>query len=117
MPVPPPTPPDRIPKYIAEGLAKQDAGTLRAIATHAEALAAHREAVAEGTLEEETTAEDDRPDDWDDDEWEAAVEGTEAPAKATLTVKTINGNDYYYYQWREGDEIRSEYVAPASPGG
>lgn len=32
-----------------------------------------------------------------------------------VTSSTINDNDNYYLQWREGDAIRSESVAPVSP--
>lgn len=34
------------------------------------------------------------------------------PANATLTVKQINNNRYYYWQWRDGDSIRSKYKGP-----
>jgi hypothetical protein len=34
------------------------------------------------------------------------------PANATLTVKEINNNRYYYWQWRDGDSIRSKYKGP-----
>lgn len=34
------------------------------------------------------------------------------PSKASLTVKTINGNDYEYWQWRDGDSIKSKYHGP-----
>lgn len=36
----------------------------------------------------------------------------DVPANATLTVKEINNNRYYYWQWRDGDSIRSKYKAP-----
>ena len=38
----------------------------------------------------------------------------DVPAKATLTKKTINDNEYWYWQWREGDEIKSKYKEPVS---
>ena len=41
---------------------------------------------------------DDRPDD--------------VPPKATITVKKINNNRYYYWQWREGEKIESKYKGP-----
>ena len=34
------------------------------------------------------------------------------PAKASLTVKTINGNEYYYWQWRAGEKVTSKYKCP-----
>jgi hypothetical protein len=39
----------------------------------------------------------------------------EVPGRATLTTKTINDNDYYYWQWREGDKIQSKYIKPVNP--
>jgi len=64
----------------------------------------------------------DTPDEYEDDEdeWEEALEEAYENAelkrsKGTLTTKTIDGRDYYYLQWREGDKVRSQYVAPVSP--
>ena len=37
------------------------------------------------------------------------------PAKATLTTKTINDNDYYYWQWRGKDgKVKSRYKSPVN---
>jgi len=61
------------------------------------------------------------PEDWDDEnEWREALdeafEKAEIPrSKGTLTTKTIDDRDYYYLQWREGDSVKSEYVAPVTP--
>lgn len=33
----------------------------------------------------------------------------------TLTTKTIDEREYYYLQWREGEKVKSQYVAPVSP--
>lgn len=62
----------------------------------------------------------DAPGEWDREEWaetlEDAFEKAEIPrSKGTLTTKTIDGRDYYYLQWREGDSVTSQYVAPVSP--
>lgn len=57
---------------------------------------------------------DNTPEGWSQDEWAKAIDDTEAPPKATLTTKTINGDSYYYYQWRKDNKIKSEYIAPAS---
>ncbi|ADE05263.1 MULTISPECIES: hypothetical protein [Haloferax] len=103
-----PDAPERIARYILDGLDRQDAETLREIATHAENLAAWKEAKAETELEEgedivrEDSAEDSSlPDD--------------VPKKAGVVVKTINDNQYYYYQWREGDQVKSKYKGPVNP--
>ncbi len=73
--------------------------------TYAEALAEHKERKVH--LEESTDQEvvEERPDDLPDD----------VPAKATITIKEINDNRYYYWQWRDGDKIKSKYKAPVSP--
>lgn len=62
------------------------------------------------------------PDDWDeeDEEWADALrdafEKAEIPrSKGTLTTKTIDDREYYYLQWREGEKVKSQYVAPVTP--
>ena len=77
----------------------------REIVTYAEALAEHKE--REARLEESADQEEveERPDDLPDD----------VPAKATITIKEINDNRYYYWQWREGDSVTSKYKGPVNP--
>jgi len=62
------------------------------------------------------------PEEWADDadEWGEkigeAYDDAEIPrSKGTLTVKTIDEREYYYLQWREGEQVKSQYVAPVSP--
>jgi len=38
------------------------------------------------------------------------------PAKATRVVKEINDNRYYYWQWRDGDSVKSKYDSPVDSG-
>jgi len=63
------------------------------------------------------------PNRWDDDEeWQEALQEAFEKAdirrsKGTLTTKTIDERDYYYLQWREGDRVKSQYVAPVTPAG
>lgn len=38
----------------------------------------------------------------------------DVPSNATLTIKEINNNRYYYWQWRDGEKIRSKYKSPVS---
>ena len=97
-----------VPNYIREGLKKQNPSTLRRIAEMAENLAEQKERELEKELQERTVEDDELPDDvreYPDD----------VPGKACVTTKTIDGNDYYYYQWREGDKIKSEYIRPVNP--
>ncbi|NKE37931.1 hypothetical protein GWG54_19450 [Natronococcus sp. JC468] len=92
------------PKYILEGLEKQSPETLREIAQIAAEMADNKERQLVTELEEKEI--DDRPKDLDRDD---------APSNATLTTKEINGNRYYYWQWREGEKIKSEYIRPVDP--
>ncbi|MDS0280026.1 hypothetical protein NDI85_19765 [Halomicroarcula sp. S1AR25-4] len=60
------------------------------------------------------------PDEWDDDEWDEAVEVAREKAgvpagTGTLTTKAIDGREYYYLQWREGESVTSQYVGPVEP--
>jgi hypothetical protein len=73
----------------------------------------YQEDVEQGTV--------DAPDEWDDDEqWRDALEKAYEEAdilrsKGTLTTKTIDEREYYYLQWREGEKVKSQYVAPVDP--
>jgi len=73
----------------------------------------YQEDVERGTVE--------TPDEWDDeDAWQDALEDAYEEAdilrsKGTLTTKTIDDREYYYLQWREGETVKSQYVAPVSP--
>ncbi|SNR66046.1 hypothetical protein SAMN06266787_10865 [Halorubrum ezzemoulense] len=99
------TPPANLPTEIVNTLNESDSELLRDVATYAEALAEHKE--REHHLEESVDQEEveERPDDLPD----------EVPAKATITIKEINNNRYYYWQWREGDKVTSKYKGPVNP--
>jgi len=62
------------------------------------------------------------PEEWSDleDEWnqkmQDAIEKAESiPAKPSLTTKEIDGTGYYYLQWRSGESVQTQYVAPVEP--
>lgn len=112
---PTPKPPDGAPKYIIEGLQKQSPEVLEELSGYCESLAAEKVRELEAQLEEKQVEIDETPDEWEPDEWEETVADVEAPPKACITTKTIDGRDYYYYQWREGSSIKSEYIAPVTP--
>ena len=101
----PPSPPANLPTEIVDALNEATPEHLRDAASYAEALAEHKE--REARLEEEADDADveERPDDLPDD----------VPAKATITIKEINDNRYYYWQWREGDSVTSKYKGPVNP--
>lgn len=102
----PPTPPAELSTDVINTLNRHDEEQLSQIASHAEALAEHKE--REARLEEDSEKEEEaeeRPDDLPDD----------VPSKATITIKEINDNRYYYWQWREGDKVKSKYKSTVNP--
>ena len=101
----PPDPPSELPTDIASKLDDQSPEILRQVARFAEELAEHREREARLAENEEDEEDEERPEDLPDD----------VPSKATITIKEINDNRYYYWQWREGEKIRSQYKGPVNP--
>ena len=99
------------------------------VAAHMAAAAEDLEALADRpvlgpeTVYREDVERDtvDAPDEWEnEDEWREALDeafnkADISRAKGTLTTKTIDDREYYYLQWREGDSVKSQYVAPVSP--
>jgi hypothetical protein len=121
-PVDKPDPPESAPKYLIEGFDKQNTDTLRELAEYAQRLADWNDAQAAAELEEQATDVKGTPDEWDDEEWDDALDEAREKAdlsagKGTLTMKQIDGRGYYYLQWRQGSKIKSAYVAPVSPAG
>ena len=101
----PPTPPAELPTDIVDTLDDYSPELLRHVARYAEDLAEYRERearLAEADGEDEI---EERLDDLPDD----------VPSKATITIKEINDNRYYYWQWREGDTVTSKYKGPVNP--
>jgi hypothetical protein len=101
----PPTPPAELPSDIVDTLNGYSPDLLQHVARYAEAVAEHKE--REARLDEESDEDEieERPNDFPDD----------VPAKATITIKEINDNRYYYWQWRDGEKIRSQYKGPVNP--
>ena len=102
----PPTPPAALPTEIVDTLDGYSPDQLQDVARYAEALAEHK--AREARLEEEADEDDEideRPEDLPDD----------VPSKATITIKEINDNRYYYWQWRDGERVRSKYKGPVNP--
>ena len=130
----PPTAPATLPAPLVDALEACSPEALRDVSDYADALAEHRERTARLEEEPETADEgggtgatdgsDDGPDDDPDDGDESARRDRpsedlpdDVPAKATTTVKEINDNRYYYWQWREGDQVKSKYKGPVEPSG
>ncbi len=101
----PPTPPADLPTDVIDTLDDYSPELLRDVAHYAEDLAKYREREARHAEAEEEDEIDERPDDLPDD----------VPSKATITIKEINDNRYYYWQWREGNRVKSKYKSPVNP--
>lgn len=101
----PPAPPAELPADVVDALDDYSPEILRHVATYAEELADYREREARLAEENKEEKVEERPDDIPED----------VPAKATITIKNINDNRYYYWQWRQGDKVRSKYKGPVNP--
>ncbi|GGN25812.1 hypothetical protein [Halarchaeum nitratireducens] len=101
----PPTPPSELPTDVVDTLNEYSPELLRHVARYAEELAEYREREARLAEEDDEDEIEERPEDLPDD----------VPSKATITIKEINDNRYYYWQWREGEKVRSKYKGPVSP--
>ncbi|MFD1600685.1 hypothetical protein ACFSBX_17235 [Halobellus rarus] len=100
----PPTPSADLPADIVDTLNEYSSDQLRHVSRYAEALAEYKERT--DRLESDNDDEDEeRPPDLPDD----------VPTKATITIKEINDNRYYYWQWREGETVTSKYKGPVKP--
>jgi hypothetical protein len=100
-----PTPPADLPTEIVDTLNGYSPEQLQDVARYAEALAEHKARQARLEEESEDGEIDERPEDLPDD----------VPTKATITIKEINDNRYYYWQWRDGERVRSKYKGPVDP--
>ena len=100
----PPTPPAALPGDVVDALSECSPDLLRSVAGYAEELAEYGE--------RETSTED-RAGNGIKQPTEDPSEGV--PSRATITVKEINDNRYYYWQWRDGDQVRSKYELPVEP--
>lgn len=73
-PVDKPEPSDSAPKYLVEGLGKQDADTLRELADYVQQLAEWQAAQAATEFDEQSAEIDGTPQEWDDEDWDDAVD-------------------------------------------
>ena len=119
-----PTAPE-LPKYLREPLEKQTAGRLEEVASYAADLAGwkrqqHQEDLEHRRAEEEIDEEE--LEDLNEREISTDPEDYEdVPASgAYITIKTTKETEktsyrYYYWQWREGECWKNEYIAPVNP--
>jgi len=95
-----PTPPpelDSVSDEAHDELTAQDSATLRAMSSYLEKLAVWKD---RHDAEDASSSDEAGPETYPDG----------VPERATVSVTEIAGTEYYYYQWRDGDEIRSETV-------
>ncbi|MFC6942647.1 hypothetical protein ACFQE8_22240 [Salinirubellus sp. GCM10025818] len=119
----PPTP--DLPKYLREPLEKQSPKRLKTVATYATELAEWKR--GQRQLELERRRAEDEVEDEELEELEDRGISTDptdyedVPASgAYITIKTTKQTGeksyrYYYFQWREGDTWKNEYIAPVNP--
>jgi transcription elongation GreA/GreB family factor len=123
VPEKPPTP--ELPKYLREPLENQSPERLEAVAAYAADLTEWKRRQqqeeldrrrAEDEVDEEELEElDEREISTDPEDYE------DVPTNgAYITVKTTKETAdksyrYFYWQWREGDSWKNEYIAPVNP--
>ena len=101
----PPTPRAELPNNLVNTLDNYSPNLLRHVARYARELAEYREREARLAEDAEEDESEERLEDLPND----------VPSKATITIKEINDNRYYYWQWRDGEKIRSKYKGPVNP--
>jgi hypothetical protein len=92
-------------RYVREALESADGDT----DTPGRVAVSELSAAESNTAGSTTTSEADSQAESTDEQPE------EVPSKATRVVKEINDNRYYYWQWRDGDSVKSKYDRPADP--
>lgn len=123
VPEKPPAP--ELPKYLREPMEKQSPERLEAVAAYATDLAEWKrrqrhdelerrraeEEVGEEALEELNEREiSTDPEDYED------VPSSGAYVTVKTTKKTGDKSyRYFYWQWRDGDSWKNEYIAPVTP--
>lgn len=114
-----------LPKYLCEPLEKQSPERLETVATYAQELADWKRQQHQDELERRRAEEEvDEEQLADLEEREVSTDPADyedVPASsAYITVKTTKQTGqkeyrYYYWQWREGDSWKNEYISPVNP--
>ncbi|WP_251344413.1 hypothetical protein [Haloplanus halophilus] len=119
VPEKPPAP--ELPKYLREPLENQSPERLEVVAAYAADLAEWKRRQREEELERrraEDEVDEEELEELDEREISTDPEDYEdVPTNgAYITVKeTKPGYRYYYFQWREGDTWKNEYIGPVNP--
>ena len=114
-----------LPKYLHEPLEKQSPERLEAVAMYANELAEWKRNQRQQELERRRAEEEvDEKELEELDEREVSTDPADyedVPASgAYITVKTTKETGdksyrYFYWQWREGNSWKNEYIAPVNP--
>ncbi|WP_317176008.1 hypothetical protein [Halomontanus rarus] len=115
-----PSAPD-LPAYLKDPLERQSPDQLESVADYATELATWKRTNRERELKQKRAEEA-----VDDEELESLEERKIATdpeeyedvptSGAYITIKeTKPGYHYYYWQWRDGEKWRNEYIAPVNP--
>jgi len=122
IPEKPPAP--ELPKYLREPLENQSPERLEAVATYAADLAEWKRRQRQQELERRRAEEEVDEEDLEElDEREISTDPDDyedvPTSGAYITVKTTKETGeksyrYYYWQWREGDSWKNEYIAPVN---
>lgn len=108
-----PIAPDSLPKYLAEGLPKQDRETLEDVCEYVEALITHRD-----RLDEQPIQEEELPDDSElVDEGSTGSIMIEYRTCGDESCHCMSGGKkhgpYKYRVYREGETVKKEYLGKA----
>lgn len=119
----PPAP--NLPKYLRGPLEKQSPERLEVVATYASELAEWKRQQRQGELERRRAEEEVDGDQLEEleerDVSTDPMDYDDVPTSgAYITVKTTKQTaqkkyQYFYWQWREGDSWKNEYIAPVDP--
>jgi len=115
-----PPPPD-LPKYLREPLEKQSPERLETVAAYAQELAEWKRQQRQEELERRRAEEEVDEEQLENlEEREVSTDPADyedvPTSSAYITVKeTKPGYYYYYFQWRDGDTWKNEYIAPVNP--
>jgi len=114
-----------LPKYLREPLEKQSPERLETVASYATELAEWKRRQRQQGLERRRAVDEVEGEELDELEDRGIstdpADYEDVPTSgAYITIKTTKQTGdksyrYYYFQWREGDRWRNEYIAPVNP--
>lgn len=117
---PKPDRPEKIPNDILDRTESQSVERLETLAKYAQSLAAWKRKKREQERQSEEIGEKEYEELRERDDVSTDPNDYDVPGGAYITVKTTKSTDttdykYYYWQWREGNTWKNEYIAPVNP--